>query len=348
MRAPNGFGGISKLTGNRRRPWSARVTVGWEGKKQLVKPIGYYASRQEAMIALAEYNKNPIDLNAREVTMADLFNDWKNSAHGLNAGTLRNITVGFGHCADLHNVHYYKIHYRDMQNCLDRYNTHGAKAQIKFMFMHLDKYAYGLDIIQKRYSDVLRVGAHERQKEKTIFTTDEIRRLWDNIDTPWVDSALILLYSGWRASELLGLKRSDINLDAGTMKGGVKTKAGKGRIVPIHSAILPLVKRRLEMMGPDAEYLFCHNGHQIVYERYKMKFYSLMKKIGAKHTIHETRHTFRTELDRVDANIVCVDKIMGHKNKDTGLGVYVQKSIDEMRKAIELITYSLKEGVGND
>ena len=30
MRLPNGFGNVSKLPGNRRKPYRVRVTVGWE------------------------------------------------------------------------------------------------------------------------------------------------------------------------------------------------------------------------------------------------------------------------------------------------------------------------------
>ena len=29
MKNPNGYGSVFKLTGNRRKPWCARVTVGW-------------------------------------------------------------------------------------------------------------------------------------------------------------------------------------------------------------------------------------------------------------------------------------------------------------------------------
>lgn len=29
MRLPNGYGGVVKLSGNRRRPYAARITTGW-------------------------------------------------------------------------------------------------------------------------------------------------------------------------------------------------------------------------------------------------------------------------------------------------------------------------------
>jgi hypothetical protein len=72
MRLPNGFGSVHKLPGKRRKPWRARVTVGWvmvdkDGQtvpddseeavdnKQVYKTVGYYAKRQEALAALMAY-----------------------------------------------------------------------------------------------------------------------------------------------------------------------------------------------------------------------------------------------------------------------------------------------------
>ena len=41
---------------------------------------------------------------------------------------------------------------------------------------------------------------------------------------------LIMCYSGWRISEYIGL---EVNLQKKYFMGGIKTEAGKGRIVPI-------------------------------------------------------------------------------------------------------------------
>lgn len=54
MKNPNGYGSVFKLGGNRRRPYCARVTVGWtDDGKQQYKNIGYFEERADAMIALA-------------------------------------------------------------------------------------------------------------------------------------------------------------------------------------------------------------------------------------------------------------------------------------------------------
>ena len=51
MGLPNGFGSVHKLTGNRRKPYRVRITVGWKdandiNKTQKYKTIGYFATKE--------------------------------------------------------------------------------------------------------------------------------------------------------------------------------------------------------------------------------------------------------------------------------------------------------------
>ena len=48
MKNPNGFGSIVKLSGNRRKPYAVRKTIGWNEKGHpIYMMIGYYADRQQ-------------------------------------------------------------------------------------------------------------------------------------------------------------------------------------------------------------------------------------------------------------------------------------------------------------
>ena len=82
MRLPNGYGTVYKLSGNRRNPYVAKKTKGWEsdpktGKaKQLYTVVGYYPTRKKALTALAEFNTNPYDINAAKVTFEDVYEQW--------------------------------------------------------------------------------------------------------------------------------------------------------------------------------------------------------------------------------------------------------------------------------
>ena len=69
MRMPNGYGAVIKLSGKRRRPYQARITVGYSDiGKQLYATLGYFAKREEALCCLEEYHSSPYDIKAEKTT----------------------------------------------------------------------------------------------------------------------------------------------------------------------------------------------------------------------------------------------------------------------------------------
>ena len=134
--------------------------------------------------------------------------------------------------------------------------------------------------------------------------------------------------------ELLGLKKADVDLEAGTLKGGIQTAAGKNRIVPIHNRILPFIRKR---MAEPGEYLFSFEGRKLSQTKYYDFWDEIMEQTGMRHTPHECRHTLRSRLDSAEANKVCIDLIMGHKSKDVGERVYTHKTIQELKDTIALL-----------
>ena len=79
MRHPNGYGSVSKMSGKRRRPYMVQITTGYTvdpvlgTAKQLRQVLGYYAKREDALQALADYNKDPYSLETARVTFAELY-----------------------------------------------------------------------------------------------------------------------------------------------------------------------------------------------------------------------------------------------------------------------------------
>lgn len=70
MHKPNGYGSVVKLNGNRRKPYAARITIGFEPyldkngqvkSRQKYHTIGTYPNQREAELALAVYNNDPYD-----------------------------------------------------------------------------------------------------------------------------------------------------------------------------------------------------------------------------------------------------------------------------------------------
>ncbi len=339
IKNPNGYGSVVKLSGNRRNPWCARKTVGFNEKGHpIYKAIGYYPKQSDALTALGEYNHNPYNIDLAKITLKELFERWaKRELPKMAKSSAASMKTSFKHARVLHDVSYKKIKSYQMQEVIDNCGKgYSTQAAIKNLFGKLDAYAMELEIIDRMNSDLIH-AAPVTPKEKTPFTDAEVQALWKIKDEQWVDSVLFLLYTGFRISEMFGLETANIDLKEMTMCGGVKTTAGKNRIVPIHPDIQNIVKRRVKQ---GSKYLFPNHGDVIlVRNTFAPHWDEVMKKIGASHTPHETRHTFRSKLDSAGANKKCIDLLMGHKSKDVGERVYTHKSISELTDAIKLLSY---------
>lgn len=337
MKNPNGYGTVVKLSGNRRRPYTARKTKGWDERGYPVyETIGYYTTREEGLIALAEYNRNPFDINASKITVKELYDKWaERKLPKLGDSLQGSLKSAFKHCAAIQAMKYKELRSFHMQDCIDGcgcgYSTQWA---IKNLFGHLDRFAMELDVIQKMYSTLI-TAEPIPETSKQPFTDEEVQAVWKIANQEWVDSVLVFLYAGWRIGELLTLKTADVDLKEMTFKGGIKTKNGKGRVVPIHSKIQSIVERRV---NEGNTYLFSMNGKKISATQYYTFWNGIMEQLGQTHTPHECRHTFRSRLDSAGANKVCIDLMMGHKSKEVGERVYTHKTLSELRTAIELIS----------
>lgn len=336
MKNPNGYGTVVKLSGNRRRPYAVRKTIGYDAKRHpIYLPIGYTATREEGLIMLAEYNNNPYNIDVRKMTVKAVFEKWSELNSGkMNENTYNALKTAWKHCKKVELMKYRELNTLHMQDCIDNCGCgYSTQQSIKALFGHLDKFAFSADIIDKRYSEATTAPGTPDTKKKP-FTDDEIKTLWEHKDAEWVDSVLVFLYSTWRINELLSLKKTDVDLENMIMEGGSKTRNGKHRIIPIHKKILPLIEKR---MKADGEYLFSYNGRKCNAGDYYPIWHEIMNKYGMEHTPHECRHTFRSKLDSAGANKVCMDLLMGHKSKDVGERVYTHKKIEELRKTIHLL-----------
>lgn len=336
MKNPNGYGSVVKLSGNRRNPYAIRKTIGYNDKGHpIYKAVGYAPTREQGLIMLAEYNRNPYDIDLQKITVKEVFERWCDRASvKMNKNTFNALKTAWKHCKEVEMLKYKELKAYQMQDCIDNCGRgYSTKQSIKSLFGHLDKFALELDVIVKCNSTLITAPAVPETKKKP-FTDEEIAAIWNYQDIEWVDSVLVLLYSGWRINEFLGLKKSDIDLENMTMTGGIKSDSGKNRIVPIHNKILPFILNRF---SSESEYLFSYNGSQCNTTTYYPIWHEIMKMCNMNHTPHECRHTFRSKLDSAGANKVCMNLLMGHKSKDVGERVYTHKTLEELRETIFLL-----------
>lgn len=334
-RNPNGYGCVTKLKGKRSRPWMIKVTVYNEEGRARQVPIDYAETEEQANIILAQYNNNPWNIDRNKVTLVELYNRWcKIKLPNLGTSSQGTLKAAFKHCSKYYGVKYRALRAYQMQDCIDSCEcSYSTKGAIKNLWGHLDRFAFECDIIEKMYS-TLTTTPQVPDTKRLPFTDQQITALWKIKDEPWVNTVLIYIYTGFRLTELLNMKTEQVNMKDQYFQGGIKSSAGKGRIVPIHPRILPFVK---DLVSQGNEYLFTYQNKKISKSNYYKLWDEVMKKIDANKTPHEARHTFETNLDNARGNRKCIDMLMGHKSKDVGNRVYNHKTIDQLRDTINLL-----------
>ena len=340
MKNPNGYGSVFKLSGNRRRPWCARITAGWsdEGKQQY-KTLGYFEKRQDAMAALAEYNKNPYDIDQSAVTFEEIYEKWsKKKFEEVSTSQAKSYNVAFNTCAPIHSVKFTDLRLSHLQGIIDTANkNYGSNRQMKVLFSQLFQYAMKNDIVDKDYSRFVEIGKNVKSEKRQPFTKEEIDLLWKYSDRiQGVDTVLIMIYSGLRIGELLIIKSENVDLKSRTMIGGIKTAAGKDRTIPIHKKIVPLIEKRL---ANGNEFLITNKSNRkMSYDLYlKNNWQVFMARLGLNHSPHDCRHTFVTAADNSGINQITLKRIVGHSTGSNITAHYTHKDIEQLIAAIDQI-----------
>lgn len=335
MKNPNGFGTVYKMSGKRRKKWRAVKTIGWdENGKQKRITIGYFESKQGAMEALGKYIYNP---NAK-VTFEEVYEMWFKN-HSTKVSETRLKSIGYiyqKHLSPLKKNKIADISLQDLQEFFDNINlSSGSIRQIKGVVNMIFDFALKNDYIVKNISSFIELGKYKIVFDKKEFSQEEIDILWNNLNIPYVDTILILIYTGMRISEFLSLKIENINLEEKTIFVDQSKTTSGIRHIPIHYKILPLITKRMH----NQEYLILNNQNKpFIYITYRQKFNIALKRIGIKkHSPHECRHTTATLLSNAGANPISIAKIMGHSNYNTTANIYTHKNKEELEKAITLV-----------
>ena len=154
------------------------------------------------------------------------------------------------------------------------------------------------------------------------------------------DKAMLeLLYAaGLRASELAGLKRSDLNLDIGYLR--CVGKGNRQRIVPIGKVAVEAVAEYLRDLRPRLAKP--HSGDSLLLSRTgaplgRIEIWRLVKKYAARAgmpknlTAHTLRHCFATHLLTGGADLRSVQEMLGHVDIAT-TQIYTHVDQERLRK----------------
>lgn len=328
MRLPNKYGTVYKLTGKRRRPWVAKKMIGKIVDMESMKvhhqylTIGYYEKRTDALSALAAYNSDPYDPVNRAKTLREVYDAWS-VEYFPKLKSSGNYKAAWKVFEPLYEEPMSNLKLDHYQSAFQNSGKNSPTLQMaKIMLSLMYDYAIIHEIVpadKKNFVTYLDPGKNNpRAIKRTIFTQEEINELWQAHE-PIADTALILIYTGLRISELMGLTSKHVDFGRQSISvTSAKTKAGI-REVPIADKILPLMQAFIEEHPTIA-----------IFRDRLMNVYH--------HRPHDTRHTFATLMTEKNVDQRMIDALLGHSaGTNTALNIYTHITLEEKLKAVNIL-----------
>ena len=191
------------------------------------------------------------------------------------------------------------------------------------------------------------------EKPRESYTADEYKKIVNfALDYPHrriAAAVLVLLFTGIRRGELLGLKWEDISTDSFTIRRGVYQEHGKVcveeyvvktpkslRTVPM----IPEIAHQIHALPRVGQFVFSSaNGtvwHPRNFSRDYGKFFDALRDLHPnvrKLSPHCCRHTFATQTLFSGTDVRIVQEILGHSDIKT-TARYTHPDLDIMQKAV--------------
>jgi len=145
--------------------------------------------------------------------------------------------------------------------------------------------------------------------KKLLLSIDDIR-----------DRALILLLlrTGMRIGEALGLRLNDLDIQGRKVHLFEGEKNSMGRVVYLSDDVLLAIKLWLRRRDPNQEFVFYGRGNKpVCYSTGRSRFVKYIRKAGLEekgYTVHCLRHTFASELLNAGMRLECLQQLLGHQD----------------------------------
>ena len=163
--------------------------------------------------------------------------------------------------------------------------------------------------IKLKLPDVLPRAMNPADVRKLLSVIEDIR-----------DRALILLLlrTGMRIGEALGLRLNDLDIRERKVHLFEGEKNSMGRVVYLSDDALFAIKLWLRRRDKNKEFVFYGQGNtRLCYSAGRSRFVKYLKKAGLEqkgYTVHCLRHTFASELLNAGMRLECLQQLLGHQD----------------------------------
>ena len=324
----NGQGCVYQLPSGK---YKAEVTVGYyldeSGKQHRQYRSGTFDRKKDALAAIPTLAQKTHKTAKRQATFRELYNAWF-PTHRAGKSTLDCYSAAIKHFRDVWSLPISQIDVDDLQECLDacpagKRTRENMRAVVGLMYKYgIPRHLIPENLNLAPFLIVTGEGAAHRES----FTDVQIERIKQAVGVvEYADYIFCMIYTGFRPSEFLALTADSYDTAHGTLTGGSKTEAGRGRVVTVS----PKIKRVVEAQhARHGAFLFGDaKGQQFDLQYFTERcFYPALDAIGIenpiveiaggvkrhKYTPHSCRHTFSTLMKRVQGAEKDKLELIGH------------------------------------
>jgi integrase len=228
--------------------------------------------------------------------------------------------------------------------------ANGTRAKLRDLMHTLFNHGNRWEFFTRNPITLVRQSA-KRVHAPDVLTVDEIRNLLLELQEPWRTAIYVVVTTGLRVSELLGLKWGDVKFSAGEIHlsrgivrqhiGEMKTEASR-KPLPMDEGLAEVLTRWREMApyNQDGDYIFASphkNGKQPYWPNAAMEDHirpaavraGIQKRVGW----HTFRHTFGTLVNSNGADVATTQSLMRRANASITMDRYVQAVTPAKREA---------------
>jgi integrase len=214
----------------------------------------------------------------------------------------------------------------DVAQHLDRINVESGSPSASRARAHLSSFfMWCLRRGHCRENIVLQTEEPKGSEERTrALSADELRTVWNACDdSDYGRIVRLLILTGCRREEIGGLRWSEIDLDAGTIRlPGERCKNGRAHVLTLPGMALKIIKAVPQTAGRD--HLFGGRGQGFVAWSHSKR--QLLAACGEmkEWRLHDLRHTLSTGLHELGIEPHVVEAVLNHVSghKDGVAGRY--------------------------
>jgi integrase/recombinase XerD len=210
----------------------------------------------------------------------------------------------------------------DLEGFIEREQDRGLRIStvrtrlaciVAFLHFLIEQDVISDSILKRRMKlklpDVLPRAMNPSDVKKLLSAIDDVR-----------DRALILLLlrTGMRIGEALGLRSNDLDIRDRKVHLFQGEKNSMGRVVYLSEDVLLALKLWLRQRDQNKEFVFYGRGNQpVCYSTGRSRFAKYIQKAGLEqkgYTVHCLRHTFASELLNAGMRLECLQPLLGHQD----------------------------------